>query len=149
VSTFETGVSIERAIDDVFAYVSDPLNMSHWYSAVQTVRSLSGAQRQVGATYLMERRLPGGAAQNELEIVTSRPPTEFTIRTTSGPTPLIYRYVFTAEADRTLIQLHATFELDGVAALAGPFAVRGVKRGMDANLAALKTLLERSAPPGA
>jgi uncharacterized protein YndB with AHSA1/START domain len=142
-SAFDTGVRIERAIDDVFAYVSDPLNMPRWYSAVEAVRSLSGADRPVGSRYLMERRLPGGAARNELEIVTRDPPAQFTIRTTSGPTPLTYRYRFSPDGDGTLVELHATIEFDRIAAIAGPFAVRGVKRGMDANLAALKTILER------
>jgi uncharacterized protein YndB with AHSA1/START domain len=142
-SAFETGVRIARAIDDVFGYVSDPLNMPRWYSAVQAVRILSGSDRQVGSTYLMERQLPGGAARNELEIVKRDPPAQFTLRTTSGPTPLSYRYRFSPDARGTLVELHATIELDGIAAIAGPFAVRGVKRGMDANLAALKTILER------
>ena len=35
-SEFETAVSVQRAMDDVFTCVSDPLNMPHWYSAVQT-----------------------------------------------------------------------------------------------------------------
>lgn len=142
-SAFDTGVRIERAIGDVFAYVSDPLNMPRWYSAVQAVRILSGVNRQVGATYLMERQLPGGAARNELEIVTWDAPAQFTIRTTSGPTSLTYRYRFSPDARGTLVELHATIELAGIATIAGPFAVRGVKRGMDANLAALKTILER------
>jgi hypothetical protein len=42
--------------------------------------------------------------------------------------------------DTADLELHATIELAGIA---GPFAVRGVKRGMDANLAALRTILER------
>jgi hypothetical protein len=51
-------------------------------------------------------------------------------------------YRFSRAGPGTVVELHATIELDGVAAIAGPFAVRGVKRGMDANLAALKTILE-------
>ena len=142
-STFDTGVRIERPIHDVFAYVSDPLNMSHWYSAVEAVRTLSEADGRVGATYLVERRLPGGPVQNELEIVSREPPAQFTMRTTSGPTPLTYRYTFSAHAGGTFVELHATVDFDGIATLAGPLAVRAVKRGMDANLAALKAMLER------
>jgi hypothetical protein len=142
-STFETGVSIGRAMDDVFAYVSNPLNMPEWYSAVQAVDRLSGPDGQVGSTYLIQRELPGGSARNELEIVTLDAPTRFTIRTTSGPTPLIYRYRLSAEPNGTLVQLHATIAPHGIATITGPLAVRGVKRGMDANLAALKTILER------
>jgi uncharacterized membrane protein len=142
-SDFETAVSIERAIDVVFAYLADPLNMPHWYSAVQSVHSLSGAEGQVGSTYVMQRQLPGGAARNELEIVIRDSPARFTIATTSGPTPLVYRYQLSPNDERTIVQLHATVELAGIAGLAGPIAVRAVKRGMDANLATLKAILER------
>jgi hypothetical protein len=41
------------------------------------------------------------------------------------------------------VQLDGTIELAGIAAIAGPLAVRAVKRGMDANLAALKIILGR------
>jgi uncharacterized membrane protein len=34
---FETSVRIERALDEVFDYVSDPRNFPHWNSAVQAV----------------------------------------------------------------------------------------------------------------
>ena len=143
-SVFETAVGIRRPIDDVFAYVSDPLNMPSWYSAVQDVSSLSGAEPQAGATYVMHRHLPGGPARNELEIVTWDPPTQFALRTTSGPTPLTYRYRFSPDDGAgTTVHLRATVELSGIAALAGGIAVRGVKRGMDANLATLKAILER------
>jgi uncharacterized protein YndB with AHSA1/START domain len=143
-SVFETSVGIRRPIDDVFAYVSDPLNMPSWYSAVQDVSSLSGAEPQAGSTYVMHRHLPGGPARNELEIATWDPPTQFALRTTSGPTPLTYRYRFSPDGGAgTTVHLHATVELSGIAALAGGIAVRGVKRGMDANLATLKAILER------
>ena len=142
-SEFETAISIQRAIDDVFAYVSDPLNMPHWYSAVQTVDQLSGGEPRAGSTYLVRRRLSGGGARNEMEIVAHEAPTRFTIATTSGPTPLTYRYALSPDGGATLLELHATVELSGIAGLAGPLAVRAVKRGMDANLATLKATLER------
>ncbi|MGZ6696915.1 MAG: SRPBCC family protein [Solirubrobacteraceae bacterium] len=143
-SEFKTAVSIQRSIDDVFAYVSDPLNMPQWYSAVQTVDQLSGGEPRAGSTYLVRRQLPGGgAARNEMEIVAHEAPARFTIATTSGPTPLTYRYALSPDAGATLLELHATVELSAIAGLAGPLAVRAVKRGMDANLAALKANLER------
>jgi uncharacterized protein YndB with AHSA1/START domain len=41
VITFETEVRIARPIKEVFAYVSDPLNLPRWNSAVQAVRRTS------------------------------------------------------------------------------------------------------------
>ena len=138
---FETEVRIKRPIEEVFAYVSDPGNFPSWNSAVQDVRPTS-APNNAGSTYAMTRQLPTGAATNQLKIVSSEQPHEFAIRTTSGPTPFLYRYHFAVETGRTLVQLDAQVELDGVAAFMPQLARLAVKRGVDDNLATLKQILE-------
>jgi carbon monoxide dehydrogenase subunit G len=142
---FETSVRVEREIEDVFAFVSDPTQFPRWNSAVQSVRGTSGDPGAPGSTYSMERRLPTGKAENGLEVFARVHPDEFGIRTTSGPTPFTYRYRFVADGSGTVVHLDATVELTGVAAALGPLAVRAVKRGVDANFASLKGLLEGSA----
>jgi hypothetical protein len=94
----------------------------------------------------MERELPSGRADNGLEIVELTPPTAFVLRTTSGPTPFLYRYTFIADGSDTTIELHATIELEGHSALLAPIAARGIKRGIDANLGTLKRLQEQAHP---
>ena len=64
---FETDVRIDRPIEEVFAYVSDPLNFPRWNSAVQTVRKTSPDESDLASTYVMERKLPAGPAVNELQ----------------------------------------------------------------------------------
>jgi uncharacterized protein YndB with AHSA1/START domain len=140
--TFETDVHIARPIEVVFAYVSDPRNFPHWNSAVQTVHKTSGDERELASTYSMERRLPTGRALNELEIIARQPSGEFAIRTTSGPTPFVYRYRFTPENGETLVQLNAEIELQGPAAFVPQLARRAVRHGVDDNLATLKAILE-------
>jgi uncharacterized protein YndB with AHSA1/START domain len=139
---FETSVRIERPVNDVFDYVSDPRNFPRWNSAVQSVRETAPGREGVGATYVMERDLPGGRAENELEIVDLDRPAAFAIRTTSGPTPFTYRYRFSTEGAATLLELNAEVELSGIAGALGPLASRGVKRGVDSNFADLKRILE-------
>jgi carbon monoxide dehydrogenase subunit G len=139
---FETSVRIERPVADVFDYVSDPRNFPSWNSAVQSVREVPPGREGVGSAYLMERELPGGRAENELEIAESDRPAGFTVRTTSGPTPFTYRYRFSDEGGRTLIELNADVELSGIAGALGPLASRLVKRGVDSNFAELKRILE-------
>jgi len=82
----------------------------------------------------MIRLLPSGQAENELEITAYERPRGFAIRTSSGPTPFVYRYAFSPSDGGTLVELDAEVELPGVAALAGPLARRAVKRGVDDNL---------------
>ena len=76
-------------------------------------------------------------------IVTSRAPEELSIRTTSGPTPFDYRYEFATTAEGTLIRLHGDVQIRAGAALLGPLAAKAVKRGVDANFATLRAILER------
>ncbi|MGH3034883.1 MAG: SRPBCC family protein [Gaiellaceae bacterium] len=139
---FTTSVRIACPLDEVFAYVADPLNFPRWNSAVQAVRKTSAGESGVASTYSMERELPTGRVVNELEIVAHERPGEFALRTTLGPTPFAYRYRFAAENGETVVQLDAAFELEGAAALLGPLAARAVRRGVDDNFAALKEFLE-------
>ena len=146
-TTFETSVRIRRPIEDVFAFLSEPLNFPRWNSAVRAVEKTRGRESEVGSTYTMERELPTGRVQNELEIFAREHPTEFGIRTTSGPTPFSYRYAFSAANGQTAVQLDAVLELDGAAALLGPLMGRAAKHGVDDNLAELKRILETHVPP--
>jgi uncharacterized protein YndB with AHSA1/START domain len=143
---FQTSIDIERPIEEVFAYVADPGNFASWNSAVRDVRPTSAlANGRPGSTYAMKRQLPAGGATNQLEIVARDQPHQFTIRTTTGPTPFLYRYRFAVENGKTIVQLDAQVEFDGVAALMPQQLVRhAVKHGVDDNLATLKRLLERT-----
>jgi uncharacterized membrane protein len=135
VIAFETDVRIDRAIEDVFSYVSDPLNLPRWNSAVRSVR------RKSTLTYWMERELPTGRAVDELEVATSESPNEFAIRATAGQTPFLYRYRFSAENGGTIVRLDAQVDLPGPALLS-QLARRVVKKGVDDNLATLRQILE-------
>lgn len=139
---FETSVRIERPLAEVYDYVSDPRTFPRWNSAVQSVEQKSAGTDGVGATYSMLRELPGGPAENDLEVLALQRPTEFDIRTTSGPTPFTYRYRFTEDGEVTVVELDAEVELGGIAGALGPLASRAVKRGVDSNFADLKRILE-------
>ena len=143
--TFQTSIDIERPIEEVFAYVSDPGNLPSWNSAVRDVRATRGA-KGIGSTYEMRRQLPTGSVTNQLEIVACEQPLEFAIRTTAGPTPFLYRYRFAAENDKTILELDGHVELDGIAKVMPQLARNAVKRGVDDNLATLKLLLEEGRP---
>jgi uncharacterized protein YndB with AHSA1/START domain len=137
-----TDIRINRPLADVFRYVAEPRNFPAWNSAVETVRPVSG-----DALYVMERELPGGRATNELGVTVRDPEREFAFRTTSGPTPLAYRMRFTPADDATVMHVDVSASLGRAADLAAPIARSVVRRGVDANLATLKRLLERDPAP--
>jgi hypothetical protein len=83
----------------------------------------SDRERAVGSTYSMERSLPRGRARITLEVTVSQPPTEFAIRTTSGPTPFSYR--FSPEGAETLVDLGAPSGSQGRQPSLAPFLASG------------------------
>ena len=135
----QTHVRIARPVEEVFTYVADPTRYPRWNSAVQSVRAVVGAAAE--ATYSMKRELPGGPVENTLVIVALDRPRGFDIRTTSGPTPFLYRYRFTEQDGTALVQLAAQVELSAPAFFA-PLARLAVKKGVDDNLNTLKKILE-------
>jgi Polyketide cyclase / dehydrase and lipid transport len=76
VITFETSVRVERPVEEVFAFVSNPLLLPRWNSAVEAVNCTSGTASAVGSTYSMRRELPSGQVENELEVLVSERPSE-------------------------------------------------------------------------
>src|SRR5215216_7814597 len=132
--SIQTSVRIAQPVDDVFALLSDPVRLPLWNSAVTSVE-------ETATGYILRRSLPTGPAENALEVVEREAPTRFAIRTTSGPTPFLYRYSLSRADDATVVALNASIELDGPFARLGPLAGRAVKRGIDANLAALRDAL--------
>ena len=144
---FETSVRIRRPIEEVFAFVADPLNLRHWNSAVRAVWKTRGQESEAGSTYTMERDLPGGRAQNELEIFAREQPAQFGIRTTSGPTPFSYRYGFTSHGGETVVALHGAFELDGQARPARASRRPGRQAGSGRQPRRLKHILETPPRP--
>jgi uncharacterized protein YndB with AHSA1/START domain len=139
---FETSVQIDRPREAVFRIVSDPETYPRWNSAVKAVHPL-GTTTGTPA-YRMERRLPTGRVENLLEVLSATPPSEVVIRASDGPTPFTYRYTLREANGGTELALAADVELEGLPRLLGPLAAAMVKRGVDENLAALKSLLEPS-----
>jgi carbon monoxide dehydrogenase subunit G len=136
VIAFQTSIEIDRPPEDVYAVVGDPTTYSRWNSAVRSVEPIDADG------YRMVRELPSGVAENHLELIAARSPDLVVIEATDGPTPFTYRYEIHEANGGTELDLDAEVELGGAAALLGPLAARAVKRGVDENLATLKTLLE-------
>jgi uncharacterized protein YndB with AHSA1/START domain len=143
---FSIDIDIARAPADVFAYLADVASTPDWYSAVQRVEKVGGASHGRGGRYRFWRQLPGGPADNEVEITEFEPDKVFTLRSVSGPTPFTYRYLLSPAAGGTRLRLEGEITgegLGGPLALFAPFASRLFERGMRTNLGTLKRLLER------
>jgi uncharacterized protein YndB with AHSA1/START domain len=139
---FDANIQINRPIEVVFQFVVKNENMPLWNSAVQIVNKTSTGPVGVGTTYWMARNLPQGRAENTYEIIEYTPPTHFSIKILSGPTPFVYRYHFEPVETGTRLSLDAEVETPATGGLFAPILSRAIKRGVEANFATLKHLLE-------
>ena len=90
--TFRVMMAINRPATDVFAFVAEPRNMPRWYDAVERVTEVTPRTATQAASYRITRSLPGGRADNIVEVTESTPNLTVTFESREGPTPYRYRY---------------------------------------------------------
>jgi uncharacterized protein YndB with AHSA1/START domain len=105
----ESTITIERPIEDVFAYLADGTNNLRWRPSVLSIERTS-AEADAGATYRQKLRGPGGRTiDGDYQITTYKPPELLEFNVTAGPARPAGRFTLTADGPaRTTV----TFALD-------------------------------------
>lgn len=147
---FVIEIEINRGAELVFSRLARAEDTPLWYSAVQRVEQVAGSPSGAGARYRFMRQLPSGPAVNEVEVTEYERPTVFTLESRSGPTPFTYRYLLAPSAGGgTRLRLEGEISGEGIGgalSLLAPLASTFFERGMRANLASFKRLVETSQP---
>jgi uncharacterized protein YndB with AHSA1/START domain len=143
---FQISIDIHRSPSDVFAFVADFRTMPRWYEAVQQVTATTSAPFGTGTRFHMVRSLPGGLADNDVEVTSCHADQEVTFTSMSGPTPFQYRYRFEPTPNGTRLTLDGEISGEGLPGLAGHvgdgLASQLFKKGMRTNLETLRRIIE-------
>lgn len=135
-------IVINRPIEDVFAFFTDPDNDPKWRPHVKEISApgpiAAGAQiHQVVAG-------PGGRGiPADFEVTAYEPPARYAFRVIAGPARPVGEFRLAPSASGTEVTFSLDAELGG---LKGLFMSRPVQRSMDGEMTALdtaKALLER------
>src|SRR5215212_7818774 len=135
---FENTIRIERAVDEIFAFLSDFENIPKWNYYVLEVRQLSERPIGVGTTYHQVRK----ADQQDFRIIEFEPDHTVTVKTLPQSSPSFERrFTLYEEGDTTRVR--DEWKLDtGRPAVLERLARGRVKSAVAENLAKLKELLE-------
>jgi len=127
---------IERPLAEVFAFVSDPENLSRWnYYVIECTKVEAGPTR-VGSTYRLVRKSDTRVfGLTELE-----PDRRLAVRFRAPTPPLEIR--FTVESTVTGTRLTDECDLNGIAGFVAGLATGPIRRAVGENLDKLKQLLE-------
>jgi uncharacterized membrane protein len=141
----EASITIQRPVDDVFAFVLDGTNNPQWRPAVLDIQRLPGNPSGVGAVYTQGLKGPGGRRiAGDYEIVESHPNQSITFRVIAGPARPTGAYRFEAQGNSTHVTFTLHFEPKGLARLLGPMITRTMQSEV-ATLSHLKSYLEGDA----
>ncbi|HEV7960998.1 MAG TPA: SRPBCC family protein [Actinoplanes sp.] len=140
-----TSTDVDRSVEDVFAYATDPTRFHEWQQGVIDGHMDEPGVAAVGARCLTTRRIGGTNRASTSEVAHIDPPTTWGLRGVDGPIRAIVDVtVESLTARRSRLTIAVDFEGHGIGKLLVPLVVRReARKEMPANLATLKQRLER------
>ena len=139
-----TETTIERPVDEVAAYASDPSNAPEWYANIESVAWRTEPPLRVGSQLDFVARFLGRRLAYTYEITELVPGERLVMRTAQGPFPMETTYTWEPAGEgSTRMSLRNRGEPAGFSKAVAPFMAGAVRRANRKDLAALKSLLER------
>jgi uncharacterized protein YndB with AHSA1/START domain len=133
---------INRPMEDVFAYLSDPQKHAEWVGPVVSDSNQSEGTTHQGTTFHEEGKLLGRRVGSEWTVTKYDPPRTYEQETRIGKARMRVAFTLTAEGDGTRIDQVTEGETGGLFRLADPVVARVLKNQQQADLDNVKLILE-------
>jgi uncharacterized membrane protein len=138
-----TEAVIDRPVEEVAAYASNPDNAPAWYVNIKAVEWKTPAPLRVGSKLAFVAQFLGRRLEYVYEIVELVPGAKLVMRTAEGPFPMETTYTFApAGENSTRMTLRNRGEPSGFAKIAAPIMAAAMRRANQKDLAKLKSILE-------
>jgi hypothetical protein len=144
-SRVEASVLINRPLEDVFAFVHNPVDHPQWETAQFEVEQTSEGLMGVGTTFRGEIRLLGLPIGWTAECTGYDTDGELEFRLNAGPLQLQETLTLEPVAPGTSFTIVYEGDQRGLVRLAGSIAVRVFQRQVESDVANLKAILEARA----
>ncbi len=145
----EASVDINRPIEEVFAYVTDPAKTTEWSSLTLECTLEGSGPIGVGSRIKAISKFLGRRLESTAEVTQYDPPSKFAMREISGPGHLEIERQLEPIAEGTRYRSRLVGESGGLFKLADPILASLMKRTVEADLHTMKALLEAKVPSGA
>lgn len=141
----EVSTVINRPVEEVFAFMSNPENDPQWQSETSETEITSQGELGVGTTYRDVGFFLGRRIESIYEFTEFETNKRLSLKTTSGPIPVEATITYETVEQGTKVNFSASGEVGGFFKLAEPLVSRMAQRSWTANYANLKDLLESQA----
>jgi hypothetical protein len=138
-----TDITIERPLDVVAAFATDPANAPKWYVNIESVEWETTPPAEVGSKVAFVARFLGRRLAYTYEFVELIPNERLVMRTAQGPFPMETTYTWSAVGDTTTrMTLRNRGEPSGFSRLSAPFMAAAMRRANRKDLLQLRSILE-------
>lgn len=135
-------VTIERPVEDVFAYLTDPEKLPEWQSTLVEIRKESEGPTAVGTRLTEVRRFLGRRMESTLEVTEYEQNRKWSLKTVSGPVPYTVDHTLEPSDGGTRLAWVGEGEPGGFFKFAEPIVARAAKRQFGSDFETLKDILE-------
>ena len=141
-----TEVVIDRPLEEVAAFASEPSNAPQWYLTIDSVTWKTERPLRVGSQVAFVATFLGRKLEYTFEIVDHAQDERLVMRTSEGPFPMETEYTWEAlSPTRTRMTLRNSGEPKGFPGVVGTFVKGAMRRANRKDLDMLKALLEQRA----
>jgi carbon monoxide dehydrogenase subunit G len=137
-ATVETSISINKPVEQVYAYLTDVQNQKALNSAITAVETDGPAA--VGSHYKVKMSVMGRPFESENEIVTMEPNKVFAVKTLAKPPASPVTNTYTLEPEGAGTKLHLSMDAVVMPGTEG-MVVPQLRAGLDTALAGIKKAL--------
>lgn len=139
---FELSTLVDRPIEDIFTFLSNPLNTPKWQAMVASIEQVTPDPIGIGSKYNVHAALMGRTIDGLLEITSYEPPTKFGFTNKAGPMEVAVTITLKPVGTGAKVTLSAEGNPGGLFKLAEGPLTHQIRSQMEANLEKLKSVLE-------
>jgi carbon monoxide dehydrogenase subunit G len=141
----EASVTIDRPVEEVFAFMSNPENDEQWASGISDVAKTSEGPPTIGTTYRGVIRFLGQRLEWTSEVTKYQPSEAVVFSVSGGPLQLEETVSFEPVDEGTKVDVVYEGDPGGLFELGSRVVVRMWQGQMEGDLAKLKGILEAQA----
>jgi uncharacterized membrane protein len=138
----EASITIDKPVEDVFAFTTDIEKLTKWSSVFKSVKRLSDGPVGIGTKDELTVEFAGQKIETTTEVTAYDPPNRYAYKSISGPLPFENTVLFTPAGTGTKVDLILEGEPEGLFKLAGPVFQPLAKKQLEDQLKTLKKVIE-------
>ena len=124
----EHNITIQRPVQEVFAFVSRAENMPRWAEKITEAVQTSDGPVEIGTTCYVVSKAMGVEAKQDFVVTEYERDRLYAARSTSGPVAMEIRFSLETTDGGTRLHVTSSAELSGFMKLASPLLIRRLKK---------------------